>query len=147
MKTAFCKHCRRKIVLHNDGWVHPDPDEDPEQEDYGWAHCSGDPGNVAEPRATKKIKARLEYLRKELVLERISYEELNELQCLAEYIEPGDVQLLEAAGVPEFPAGRCNNCMTYFSEEDFESTEFKCPNCHTAEYLMDMPELLKKEVP
>ena len=45
---------------------------------------------------------RLEYLRGELRAERISYGELAELQGLAEYIEPGDVELLEAAGVPEF---------------------------------------------
>ena len=44
----------------------------------------------------------LEYLRGELRAERISYGELAELQGLAEHIEPGDVELLEAAGVPEF---------------------------------------------
>lgn len=49
------------------------------------------------------IKARLEYLRGELNAERISTSELIELQGLAEFIDPGDVQLLEAAGVPEFP--------------------------------------------
>ena len=49
------------------------------------------------------IKERLEYLRGELEAERISYGELYELQCLREFIDPGDVQLLEAAGVPEFP--------------------------------------------
>ena len=47
------------------------------------------------------IRGRLEYLRGELEAERISYEELAELQSLVEYIEPDDVQLLEAAGVPE----------------------------------------------
>ena len=47
------------------------------------------------------IEARLEYLRGELRAERISYGELAELQGLAEHIEPGDVELLEAAGVPE----------------------------------------------
>lgn len=46
-------------------------------------------------------RERLEYLRVELRAERISYGELAELQSLAEYIEPGDVELLEAAGVPE----------------------------------------------
>jgi hypothetical protein len=46
---------------------------------------------------------RLEYLRSELRAERISWGELHELQSLAEHIEPGDVELLEAAGVPEFP--------------------------------------------
>ena len=48
-----------------------------------------------------KIKARLEYLRGELQAERMSYGELAELQSLKHYIEPGDVELLEAAGVPE----------------------------------------------
>lgn len=50
----------------------------------------------------EEIKKRLEYLRQELRLERISYGELTELQSLAEYIDSGDVELLEAAGVPEF---------------------------------------------
>jgi hypothetical protein len=44
---------------------------------------------------------RLEYLRGEIRAERISYGELAELQGLAEFIEPGDVELLEWAGVPE----------------------------------------------
>jgi hypothetical protein len=48
-----------------------------------------------------KIKQRLEYLRGELRAARISYGELNELQSLVPHIEPGDVELLEAAGVPE----------------------------------------------
>jgi hypothetical protein len=52
---------------------------------------------VTDPR----ISERLEYLRRELRAERISYGELAELQNLAEHIEPGDVELLEAAGVPE----------------------------------------------
>ena len=56
-----------------------------------------------------KFKERLEYLRGELEAERISYGELAELQELVEYIEPGDVQLLEAAGVPE---------ETYRTEQD-----------------------------
>lgn len=49
-----------------------------------------------------EIRERLEYLRGELRAERISYGELAELQDLAEHIEEGDVELLEAAGVPEF---------------------------------------------
>jgi hypothetical protein len=48
-------------------------------------------------------KARLEYLRGEIRAERISYGEVSELQGLVDYIEPGDVELLEWAGVPEFP--------------------------------------------
>ena len=50
---------------------------------------------------TKQIKKRLEYLREELRQERISYGELAELQSLAEHIDKSDVELLEAAGVPE----------------------------------------------
>jgi hypothetical protein len=52
----------------------------------------------------KEIKKRLEYLRGEIEAERISYGEIAELQRLAKYIEPGDIQLLEWAGVPEHPA-------------------------------------------
>lgn len=54
--------------------------------------CCGDPHPATE---------RLEYLRGEINAERISYGEIAELQSLAEWIEPGDVQLLEWAGVPE----------------------------------------------
>lgn len=50
----------------------------------------------------KTQKRRLEYLRAELRAERISYGELAELQSLAVYIEPGDTELMEAAGVGEF---------------------------------------------
>lgn len=46
-------------------------------------------------------RQRLEYLRGELRAERISYGELAELQSLAAFIDPDDVELLEAAGVPE----------------------------------------------
>lgn len=48
-----------------------------------------------------EARARLAELRTELRAERISYGELVELQGLADFIEPGDVELLEAAGVPE----------------------------------------------
>jgi hypothetical protein len=44
---------------------------------------------------------RLEELRTVLRAERMSYGELAELQSLAAHIAPGDVELLEAAGVPE----------------------------------------------
>lgn len=50
---------------------------------------------------SQTIKNRLEYLRAELRAERISYGELIELQNLAPYIEKGDVELLEAAGIEE----------------------------------------------
>ena len=50
---------------------------------------------------TIEVKERLEYLRKELREERISYGELAELQSLVEHIDSNDVELLQAAGVPE----------------------------------------------
>ena len=52
---------------------------------------------------SETLTERLEYLRGELRAERISYGELAELQSLSEHIDPEDVELLEAAGVPEFP--------------------------------------------
>jgi hypothetical protein len=48
------------------------------------------------------MKERLEYLRQELRSERISLDELIELQSLITYIELDDVELLEASGVNEF---------------------------------------------
>ena len=47
------------------------------------------------------ILKRLEYLRQELRAGLISYGEIAELQSLAPYIDTSDVELLEAAGVPE----------------------------------------------
>ena len=51
----------------------------------------------------QEARERLEYLREQLRAECISQGELIELQGLADYIDPGDVELLEPAGVPEFP--------------------------------------------
>jgi len=50
---------------------------------------------------TENFKKRLEELRTELRNECISYGELAELQSLTEYIDKDDVELLQAAGVPE----------------------------------------------
>lgn len=47
------------------------------------------------------VNKRLEYLRGEIKAERIGYSEIVELQSLAEYIKPDDVELLQWAGVPE----------------------------------------------
>ena len=46
-------------------------------------------------------KERLEYLRQEIRAERISYGEIVELQSLVDYIDDGDVELLQWAGVEE----------------------------------------------
>lgn len=51
----------------------------------------------------EEIREVLEYFRGELQKCRMSYEQLAMLQGFSGYIEPGDVELLEAAGVPEFP--------------------------------------------
>ena len=67
-----------------------------------------------------RIKKRLEYLRGELRAERISLEELLELQSLAEHIEAGDVELLEAAGVPEFAGDE---------DEDEDEVDPICGSC------------------
>ena len=48
-----------------------------------------------------KIKERLEYLRKEIKKERISYSEIAELQSLAAHIALDDIELLEWANVSE----------------------------------------------
>lgn len=50
---------------------------------------------------------RLEYLRAQLRAESISQGELLELESLADQIDPDDVELREAAGLPEYPPARC----------------------------------------
>jgi hypothetical protein len=52
-------------------------------------------------KESSAIKKRLEEIRKELRAERISYGELAELQSLEKYIDKGDIELLQAIGVPE----------------------------------------------
>mgnify|MGYP003667987379 FL=1 len=47
------------------------------------------------------MKERLEYLRQEIKAERISYGEIIELQSLVDFIDDGDVELLQWAGVEE----------------------------------------------
>jgi hypothetical protein len=47
------------------------------------------------------MRERLEYLRSQIDAECISWGEIAELQSLAAYIDEGDTQLLEWAGVPE----------------------------------------------
>lgn len=56
--------------------------------------------DTAQPQGTPPAE-RLEYLRGELRAERLSWGEVAELQGLAEHIDPSDIELLEAAGVPE----------------------------------------------
>jgi len=58
--------------------------------------------NKGEKMKSAKAKERLEYLRGEILAERMSYGDITELQSLVEFIDPDDVLLLEWAGVPEF---------------------------------------------
>jgi hypothetical protein len=60
----------------------------------------------------KAAKKRLEELRKELRAERISYGELAELESLKKYIDDDDVELRQAAGIPE-----------YEDEEDYDDDD------------------------
>lgn len=64
-------------------------------------HCCNPYAILVYMKTKNYPKVRLEYLRKQLRAENISYGELAELQSLAEHIEPTDVELLEPAGVPE----------------------------------------------
>lgn len=68
----------------------------------------------------KEIERRLAYLRRELRAERISYGELCELQDLAPHIDPSDVELLEAAGVPE-DGTEGQDRKSYTDDQDRES--------------------------
>ena len=56
----------------------------------------------------EQAQKRLEVIRRALRAGNISYGELYELQGLAKYIEPSDVELLEPAGVCE--SCRKQNC-------------------------------------
>lgn len=80
----------------------------------GHARCAGGSGELCyekgrgmrsydEIKKELEAKARLEYLRGEILAQRISYSEVVELAELAKagYIEPNDATLLEWAGVPE----------------------------------------------
>lgn len=83
--------------------------------------------------APEDIPARLEYLRGEIQAQRISYGELSELQGLAAHIPAWDVELLEWAGVPEFPEDSGRNTFTL----TIEVTAENIPDGYTAADLTD----------
>jgi hypothetical protein len=58
-------------------------------------------GKKIDTLSYNSIYGRLEYLRQELRKGTLSYGEINELESLREFIQPDDVELLEAAGVTE----------------------------------------------
>jgi len=53
-------------------------------------------------KAPIKVKKRLEAIRKSIQNENVSYGEMAELQSLSKDIDPSDVELREAAGMPQF---------------------------------------------
>jgi hypothetical protein len=67
-------------------------------------HCVGltDEYKPADFFAEETPQQRLEYFRQQLRAEGISYAETIELQSLEQYIDKHDVELREAAGLPEF---------------------------------------------
>lgn len=67
------------------------------------------------PYTKEDARNRLEELRQALQSEDISGYELAELHDLRDYIDLDDVELLQAAGVPEFhddcePDNKCHEC-------------------------------------
>src|SRR5580658_6330255 len=77
-----------------DRWIDVDDEPDP-------TLAEGQADTEDEAKAAVTIWVRLEVLRAALRTQDISFGELQELQNLAPYIESGDTELLEAAGVPE----------------------------------------------
>lgn len=97
---------------------------------------------------TQNIKDRLEYLRGEIIAERISYGEIAELQSLAEHIDAGDVLLLEWAGVLEQKDNlnivTCGHCGRVFAHE-LNCKELTCPYCKITSDICDFPDLYSDE--
>jgi hypothetical protein len=63
------------------------------------------------------IKEELEYFREEIKNERISEGEIMELQSLAKYIDKGDVELLEWAGVKEHKNYKAIQILEFIGEK------------------------------
>lgn len=89
-----CLHSPHRMITSDGVWV---------KQGYGGPVSSAHRDCYERWAAAEQTRERLEALRAALRTEDISYGELAELQALAPYIEPGDTELLEAAGVPEFP--------------------------------------------
>lgn len=98
----------------------------------------------------QSIKAKLEAIRQSIENENVSYSELAELQSLAKYIDEGDTQLLEWAGVNE-DEQNCDVCGKELymdddgnwvcEDDDIHNAEEDapvCPECNqTMSYDMD----------
>lgn len=95
---------RNPVIESPSGWSYRESQENGDEVDCQSCGNSLDddlPISNDESGYAHHVACRLEYLRAELRAERISYGELAELQGLAEHIAPDDVELREAAGLPE----------------------------------------------
>lgn len=98
--TAFEAHAN-SFNVRDEGCILPTREDG---SFYGCEMCNqlpAAPQEIVDALYTPEFKRRLEELRKELQAECISTGELLELQNLVRHIDPADVELLEAAGVPE----------------------------------------------
>lgn len=103
-----------------------DPDELHLYGKGGWCNADGYSYFHMAPHIIERwepttIAEKLDYLRGEIRAERISYGEIAELQGLVEHIDAGDVELLEAAGVPEHEDDE--------SDEDDDEEQCYCTYC------------------
>jgi ribosomal protein L37AE/L43A len=97
---------QRALASEKVAWVDDDDDDEGPDGAYGTMYgkpLGGTSSGYSKWEEDQEIKERLEYYRTQLRDECISQQELAELAELSDHIEPGDVELLEAAGVPEFP--------------------------------------------
>lgn len=85
--------------------------------------------------ARADARDRLGYLREQLRAESISYGELAELRDLAPYIESGDVELLEPAGIPEAYAYAPN---PYEAAFPYGDDSLHCDYCDVIENAGDL---------
>lgn len=83
-----------------DRWLDVDEAPDPVLAS-GKADGEGTAKAAVEAWVAEAVSPRLEAIRASLRAESISYGELAELQSLAPFIDPGDIELLEPAGIPE----------------------------------------------
>lgn len=95
---------------------------------YPTPHLVTDPSapRPARPTPSGSTRRRLEEIRTALQAESISYGEIAELQSLAKYIHPADVELREAAGLPEFPDDG--------DDDGLEPLTALAPGCTVIEY-------------
>lgn len=75
--------------------------EDEEMEEDSYNESSKKKVNEAKKIKEKDAKKRLEQIRKSLRREDLSYGEIAELEALSDFIETDDIELRQAAGLPE----------------------------------------------